>query len=190
MTAERTGPYLWKGNDGTGTHVRRRAGLWHRRSARDVWRRLLRRLAAAEQDHRPLRADSEVGLWPGRRPGDGWSATGSICSCRSTTWGPTSWPARCRPGSARWPTRTFDESCKFAAKLSQTAEQNGPGVQRLADKLTKVEPAVRDEFARDRRRRAAAGGPARCGETRRAVGQVVSQASRQVTRSRDRQLDQ
>ena len=42
----------------------------------------------------------------------------------------------------------FHESCVFASKLSQTAEQNNPGVQRLAERLTKVEPAVRDEFAK------------------------------------------
>ena len=42
----------------------------------------------------------------------------------------------------------FAESCKFAAKVSQTAEQNGPGMQRLADKLTAVQPEVREEFAR------------------------------------------
>jgi len=42
----------------------------------------------------------------------------------------------------------FHESCLFASKLSQTAEQNNPGVQRLAERLTKVEPAVRDEFSK------------------------------------------
>jgi hypothetical protein len=42
----------------------------------------------------------------------------------------------------------FHESCVFASKLSQTAEQNGPGVQRLAEKLTKIEEPVRDEFSR------------------------------------------
>jgi hypothetical protein len=42
----------------------------------------------------------------------------------------------------------FHESCVFASKLSQTAEQNSPGVQRLAEKLTKVDPPVRDEFSR------------------------------------------
>jgi hypothetical protein len=36
----------------------------------------------------------------------------------------------------------------FASKLSQTAEQNNPGVQRLAERLTKVDPIVRDEFAK------------------------------------------
>lgn len=42
----------------------------------------------------------------------------------------------------------FHESCVFASKLSQTAEQNNPGVQRLAERLTKVDPIVRDEFAK------------------------------------------
>src|SRR5207237_6380870 len=42
----------------------------------------------------------------------------------------------------------FHESCLFASKLSEAAEKNSPGVQRLADKLTKVEPPVRDEFSR------------------------------------------
>jgi hypothetical protein len=41
----------------------------------------------------------------------------------------------------------FAESCKFAAKISQTAETNGPGMQRLADKLKSVEPDVRQNFA-------------------------------------------
>jgi hypothetical protein len=36
----------------------------------------------------------------------------------------------------------------FASKLSQTAEQNNAGVQRLAERLTKVDPVVRDEFAK------------------------------------------
>jgi hypothetical protein len=42
----------------------------------------------------------------------------------------------------------FHESCLFASKLSQTAEQNSRGVQRLAERLTKVEPAVREEFSK------------------------------------------
>jgi hypothetical protein len=42
----------------------------------------------------------------------------------------------------------FAESCKFASRLSLTAEQNAPGMQRLADKLTNCEADVRGEFAR------------------------------------------
>src|SRR4029079_17903867 len=42
----------------------------------------------------------------------------------------------------------FSESCNFTAKLSDAAEKNGAGVQKLAEKLTSVEPPVRDEFTR------------------------------------------
>lgn len=42
----------------------------------------------------------------------------------------------------------FNESCKFASKLSLTAEQNAAGMQRLAGKLTNCGQPVRDEFAR------------------------------------------
>ncbi|HEX5103685.1 MAG TPA: hypothetical protein VFV87_07750 [Pirellulaceae bacterium] len=42
----------------------------------------------------------------------------------------------------------FAESCKFASRLSLTAEQNADGMQRLSEKLTKVEPPVRQELAR------------------------------------------
>ena len=52
------------------------------------------------------------------------------------------------PWVAKVADANFAESCKFAQRLSATAEQNGPGVQRLADKLTDVEPDVRSEFTR------------------------------------------
>ena len=41
----------------------------------------------------------------------------------------------------------FTETAGFLASLSRTAEVNGPGVQRLAAKLTNVEPATRQQFA-------------------------------------------
>ncbi len=40
----------------------------------------------------------------------------------------------------------FVESAAFLGKLSQAAEQNGPGVQRLAEQLVAVDPAVRRQF--------------------------------------------
>lgn len=40
----------------------------------------------------------------------------------------------------------FVESAAFLGKLSQAAEQNGPGVQRLAEHLERVDPAVRRQF--------------------------------------------
>jgi hypothetical protein len=42
----------------------------------------------------------------------------------------------------------FHESCFFASKLSQTAEQNPQGMQRIVDRLNNIEPPVRDEFAK------------------------------------------
>ncbi len=41
----------------------------------------------------------------------------------------------------------FVQTVGFVGSLSRTAEVNCPGVQRLASRLTKVEPAVREEFA-------------------------------------------
>lgn len=41
----------------------------------------------------------------------------------------------------------FTESAAFLGKLSQAAEENGPGIQRLAANLAQVDPAVRDRFA-------------------------------------------
>ncbi|HTN76064.1 MAG TPA: hypothetical protein VL096_12485 [Pirellulaceae bacterium] len=41
----------------------------------------------------------------------------------------------------------FHESASFVGRVSQAAEANGPGVQRLAAKLKNVSPEVRDQFA-------------------------------------------
>lgn len=42
----------------------------------------------------------------------------------------------------------FVESAKFLAQISQVCEHNPTGAQILASKLTKIQPQVRDEFAR------------------------------------------
>ena len=42
----------------------------------------------------------------------------------------------------------FVESAKFLAQISQVCERNPTGAQILASKLTKVQPQIRDEFAR------------------------------------------
>jgi hypothetical protein len=41
----------------------------------------------------------------------------------------------------------FVETAAFLGKISQAAEENGPGVQRLAAKLGNVDPEVRDGFS-------------------------------------------
>ncbi len=42
----------------------------------------------------------------------------------------------------------FVESAKFLSQISQVCERNPGGAQMLASKLTKVQPQIRDEFAR------------------------------------------
>jgi hypothetical protein len=41
----------------------------------------------------------------------------------------------------------FVESTKFLERISRTSEENGPGMQRLASRLDKVDPQVRSRFA-------------------------------------------
>jgi hypothetical protein len=41
----------------------------------------------------------------------------------------------------------FVETAKFVAQVSQASETNGAGMQRLAAKLTNIDPSVRQAFA-------------------------------------------
>ena len=52
-----------------------------------------------------------------------------------------------QPLLGRLADHNFAETAGFLASLSRTAEVNGPGVQRLAQKLTKVDPITREQFA-------------------------------------------
>jgi hypothetical protein len=147
MTAQRQGPFLWKGNDGAGTtcdvelvygasdlHVIYSDGFYegsllkNKITGRCVI--LLRSGVAVGQDRRPYLANRlDLFLQIDNLAADAVARTLS-------------------PWVGKVADANFHESCVFAAKLSQTAEQNGPGVQKLADKLTKVEPPVREEFSR------------------------------------------
>jgi len=40
------------------------------------------------------------------------------------------------------------ETTRFFGKISQAAESNGPGIQRMATRLTQIEPIVQQQFAR------------------------------------------
>jgi hypothetical protein len=147
MTVERQGPYSWKGNDGAGTtcdvelvygtddtHVIYSDGFYegsllkNKVTGRCVL--FLKSGYAQGPDRRPYvanRLDLFVQI-------DNLAA--DVVARTLSPW------------VGKVADANFHESCVFASKLSQTAEQNGPGVQRLADKLTKVEPPVRDEFSR------------------------------------------
>ena len=147
MTAERVGPYLWKGNDGAGTvcdvelvygtddtHVIYSDGyyegtLLHRKlTGRCV---LLMRSGYTQAKDRRWFVGNRLDVF--------LQIDNTAADVVARTLSP--WVGKVADAN-------FEESCHFASKLSQTAEQNGPGVQRLADKLTKVEPPVRDEFSK------------------------------------------
>jgi hypothetical protein len=147
MTADRQGPYLWKGNDGAGTtcdvelvygtddlHVIYGDGFYegsllkHKVTGRTV-----------------MVLKSGYGTGPDGRP---YVATRLDLFVQIDNLAADVVARTLSPWVGKVADSNFHESCVFAAKLSQTAEQNGPGVQRLADKLTDVDPPVRTEFSR------------------------------------------
>jgi hypothetical protein len=147
MSAERQAPYLWKANDGAGTtcdvelvygtdhlHVLYCDGLYegsllkHKVTGRCVL--ALKSGHAQTADRRPYvanRLDLFVQI-------DNLAA--DVVARTLSPW------------VGKVADANFHESCIFASKLSDAAEKNSAGVQRLAEKLTKVEPPVRDEFSR------------------------------------------
>jgi len=52
-----------------------------------------------------------------------------------------------RPIVARIADYNFSESTRFVSQISQAACSNGPGVQRLARRLTGIDPRVRQQFS-------------------------------------------
>jgi hypothetical protein len=147
MTAQRTGPYAWQGDDGTGTkcdvelvygteelHVMYSDGFYEGS--------LLKRKVTGRC---VLILQSGYGQNAARR----WLVGNRLDVFLQIDNAGADLIARTlAPWVGKVADTNFAESCKFAAKVSQTAEQNGPGMQRLADKLTKVEPRIREQFAR------------------------------------------
>lgn len=147
MSAQRVAPYLWKANDGAGTtceaelvygtdhlHVLYCDGFYegsllkNRVTGRCVM--ILKSGHAQTADRRPYvanRLDLFVQI-------DNLAA--DVVARTLSPW------------VGKVADANFHESCLFVSKLSDAAEKNTPGVQRLAEKLTKVEPPVRDEFSR------------------------------------------
>lgn len=147
MTAKRLGPYAWQGNDGTGTecdlelvygtdelHVMYGDGhyagplLKQKITGRCV---MLMQSVYAQGDDRRWRVGSRLDVF--------LQLDNAGVDLVARTLSP--WVGKVADAN-------FAESCKFAARLSLTAEQNAAGMQRLSDKLTKVEAPVRQEFGR------------------------------------------
>jgi hypothetical protein len=147
MTAERVADFLWKGNDGTGTtcdveliygnddlHLMYGDGFYEGA--------LLKRKITGRC---VLLMQSGYGEDAARRP---LVASRLDIFLQIDNAGADMIARTLAPWVGKVADTNFAESCKFASKISQTAEQNGPGMQRLADKLTNVQPEVRDQFAR------------------------------------------
>ena len=147
MTADRQGPYLWKGSDGAGTvcdvelvygtndmHIFYSDGFYEgsllKRKVNGRCVMCLKSGYAYGQDRRPYVTNRlDLFLQIDNLAADAVARTLS-------------------PWVGKVADANFRESCVFASKLSQTAEQNPAGVQRLTDKLDKVQPPVRDQFAK------------------------------------------
>lgn len=145
MTAERLGPFLWKGNDGAGTkcdveliygtndlHVIYSDGFYegpllrHKVMGRCV---MVLRSGYQQAPDRRSQVASRLDLF--------LQIDNLAADAVARTLSP--WVGKVADAN-------FHESCRFAATLSQHAESNQPGVRRLADKLTKVDPPVREQF--------------------------------------------
>jgi hypothetical protein len=146
-SAERTGPYMWRGDDGTGTtgdvelvygtdemHVLYGDGLYEGALLR---KKITGRCVLIL--HSGYGQDTSRRALVGNRLDLFLQLDNVGADIMARTFAP--WVGKVADTN-------FAESCKFAAKVSQTAETNGPGMQRLADKLTAVQPEVREEFAR------------------------------------------
>lgn len=147
MTAERQGPYLWKGSDGAGTvcdvellygtndlHIIYSDGYYEgsllKKKVNGRCVMCLRSGYGYGQDRRPYVASKlDLFLQIDNLAADAVARTLS-------------------PWVGKVADANFRESCFFASKLSQTAESNPAGVQKLSDRLDKVEPPVRDQFAK------------------------------------------
>jgi hypothetical protein len=147
MTAQRLGPFQWKGDDGTGTqcdlelvygtdelHVMYGDGHY---AGPLIKRKITGRCV--------LIMNSGFGQAADRR----WQIGSRLDVFLQLDDTGVDLVARTiSPWVGKVADSNFNESCKFASRLSLTAEQNSAGMQRLADKLTKVDADVRDEFAR------------------------------------------
>ena len=143
MTAQRTGPFTWKGNDGAGTqcdvelaygtsdlHIIYGEGFYEgqlfkrKMSGRCV---LLIRSGYAQDGRSRVASLLDVFLTVDNAGLD------LVAKTLSPLVGSTA-------------DSNFTETAKFLGRVSLTAEQNGPKLEQMSTKLTKVEPPVREQF--------------------------------------------
>mgnify|MGYP001577835289 CR=1 FL=1 len=143
MTAQRTGPFHWKGNDGAGTqcdvelaygtndlHIMYGEGFYegsmfkHRMSGRCV---LLLRSGYAQDGRSRVATLLDMFLTVDNAGLD------LVAKTLSPLVGSTA-------------DSNFAETAKFLGRVSLTAERNGPKLEQMTSKLTKVEPQIREQF--------------------------------------------
>jgi len=143
MTADRTGPFSWKGNDGAGTqcnvelaygtndlHIMYGEGFYEgslfkrRMSGRCV---LLLRSGYAQDGRSRVATLLDMFLTVDNAGLD------LVAKTLSPLVGSTA-------------DANFAETAKFLGRVSLTAERSGPKLEQMAAKLTKVEPQVREQF--------------------------------------------
>ena len=143
MTAQRTGPFTWKGNDGAGTQC-------------DV------ELAYGTSDMHIIYGEGfyEGSLFKRRMSGrcvllirsgysqDGRSRVASLLDVFLTVdnAGLDLIAKTLSPLVGSTADSNFAETAKFLGRVSLTAEQNGPKLEQMTAKLTKLEPQVREQF--------------------------------------------
>jgi len=145
MTAQRTGAYTWKGNDGAGTlcnvelaygtselHVAYGEGYYEGPLFK---RRINGRCVVM------LRSEFRQGEDGREYIGNVLDVFLAIDNAGADLVAKTLYPLVGKTADTN-----FTETTRFFAKVSQTAEANGTGMQRLAARLTSCDAQVRDQF--------------------------------------------
>lgn len=146
MTCERIGPFAWRGNDGAGTQCRVElvygSENLHLYYGDGFYEGSLLKRKTTGRAVMLLRSTYQVG-----RDAKSYIANRLDFFLTLDNIGADLLAKTIFPLVGSNTDANFEESTKFISKLSQTAERNGPGMQRLADKLTRLSPEVRDSFA-------------------------------------------
>ncbi len=80
--------------------------------------------------------------------GDGWQVTNRLdVFLQVDHVGVDAFTRTLHPLFGKSADTNFMESTQFLERISRSSEENGPGMQRLAGRLDKVEPEVRSQFA-------------------------------------------
>ena len=145
MTAQRTGPYTWKGNDGAGTQCDVELIYGSRNS--DVHIIYGEGFYEGSLFKRRMSGRCVLLIRSGYSQ-DGRSRVASLLDMFLTVdnAGLDLVAKTLSPLVGGTADSNFAETAKFLGRVSLTAEKNGPKLEQLSAKLTKVQPEVREQF--------------------------------------------